>query len=96
MFGAWEGGLKWHAVVAVFGIIPTGVYLLRAVKGAFFGPRNPRWDGLRDARGFFPRLPFVFLILVLLLFGFWPRLLTDVIGESAADLAGLLSRAGGG
>jgi ABC-type Fe3+ transport system permease subunit len=84
------------SLVAVFGIIPTGVYLLRAVKGAFFGPRNPRWDGLVDAKGFFRRLPFVFLILVLLLFGFWPRLLTDVIGESASELAALLARAGGG
>ncbi|MCK6480155.1 MAG: NADH-quinone oxidoreductase subunit M [Planctomycetaceae bacterium] len=96
MFGAWQGGLKWQAVVAVLGIVPTGVYLLRAVKGAFFGPRNPRWDGLRDAVTPFQRLPFLFLISVLLLFGFWPRLLTDVIGESADELAGLLARAGGG
>jgi NADH-quinone oxidoreductase subunit M len=96
MFGAWQGGLRWQAVVAVLGIVPTGVYLLRAVKGAFFGPRNPRWDGLKDATTPFQRLPFLFLITVLLLFGFWPRLLTDVIGESADELAGLLARAGGG
>jgi len=96
MFGAWEGGLRWQAVVSVFGIVVTGVYLLRAVREAFFGPRNPRWDGLRDATTPFQRLPFLFLIGVLLAFGFWPRLLTDVIAESAEPLAALLDRAKGG
>jgi NADH-quinone oxidoreductase subunit M len=96
MFGAWEGGLRWQAVVAVFGIVVTGVYLLRAVRDAFFGPRNPRWDGLRDAVSPFQRLPFVFLCAVLLLFGFFPRLLTDVIAESAEPLAALLAASKGG
>lgn len=96
MIGAWQGGLRWQAVVAVLGIVPTGVYLLRAVRGAFFGPRNPRWDGLTDAVTPFQRLPFVFLCAVLLLFGFWPRLLTDVIAGSADGLAALLAGAGGG
>ena len=96
MFGAWEGGLRWQAVVSVFGIVVTGVYLLRAVRDAFFGPRNPRWDGLRDAVSPFQRLPFVFLCAVLLLFGFFPRLLTDVIAESAEPLAALLAAAKGG
>ncbi len=96
MFGAWEGGLKWQAVVSVFGIVITGVYLLRALRDAFFGPRNPRWDKLRDAATPFQRLPFVFLCAVLLLFGFWPSLLTDVIAESAGPVAALLERAKGG
>jgi NADH-quinone oxidoreductase subunit M len=99
MFGAWEGGLRWQAVVAVSGIVITGVYLLRAVRAAFFGPRKERWDKLRDATTFRQRLPFVFLCLVLLVFGFWPRLLTDVIAESAGPLATMLqaakARAGG-
>jgi len=95
IFGAWEGGLRWQSVVAVSGIVITGVYLLRAVRAAFFGPRNPRWDKLRDATTPFQRLPFVFLCAVLLVFGFWPRLLTDVIGPSADQVAELLARAGG-
>jgi NADH-quinone oxidoreductase subunit M len=95
MFGAWQGGLKWQAVVSVFGIVITGVYLLRAVRDAFFGPRNPRWDGLRDATTPWQRLPFVFLTGVLLLFGFWPRLLTDVIAPGAQEMADLLAGTGG-
>ncbi len=104
MFGAWDAHThwqtigvgssldpRWFAVIAVFGIVPTGVYLLRAVKAAFFGPRNPRWDGLRDATTPFQRLPFVFLAAVLLLFGFWPRLLLDVIDQGVRPVAEALA-----
>jgi len=104
MFSAWEAreawatlGVqsvfdpRWFAVIAVFGIVITGVYLLRAVREAFFGPRNPRWDGLRDATTPFQRLPFVFLAAVLLLFGFWPGLLLDVIAGGVAPVARALA-----
>jgi len=91
IFGAWGGGLRWQAVVAVFGIVITGVYLLRALREAFFGPRNPRWDGLRDADTWFRRAPFLFLLAVLLLFGFWPGLLLGVIGDGVEPVARALA-----
>lgn len=78
MFGAWQAGFRWQAVVAVFGVVISAVYLLRAVRDAFFGPRNPRWDKLHDAHGL-QKLPFAFLILVLLVFGFYPRPMVQVI-----------------
>jgi NADH-quinone oxidoreductase subunit M len=96
MFGAWDGGLKVHAVIAVSGIVVTGVYLLRAVAAAFFGPPNPRWADLRDAVTPFQRLPFLFLSAVLLLFGFWPRLLLDIIDEGTRPIVALLAGGGGG
>jgi NADH-quinone oxidoreductase subunit M len=79
MFGAWEAGMHWQAIVSVFGVVISAVYLLRAVRNAFWGPRNERWDDLKDARTIFERLPFVLLIFVLLLFGMYPKPLTDVI-----------------
>jgi NADH-quinone oxidoreductase subunit M len=96
MFGAWEGGLKIHAVIAVSGIVVTGVYLLRAVRDAFFGPPNPRWAGLKDAVTPFQRLPFLFLTTVLLLFGFWPRLLLDVIDDGTREVVAALAAPAGG
>jgi len=78
MVGAWQAGFKWQAVVAVFGVVISAVYLLRAVRDAFFGPRNERWDKLHDAHGVL-KLPFCFLLLVLLLFGFYPKPMVDVI-----------------
>jgi NADH-quinone oxidoreductase subunit M len=78
MIGAWQAGFHWQAVVAVFGVVISAVYLLRAVRDAFFGPRNPRWDGLHDAHGL-QKLPFAFMLLVLLAFGFYPQPIVKVI-----------------
>ncbi len=79
MVGAWEAGYEWQAIVAVFGVIISAVYLLRAVRNAYWGPRNERWDDLKDAKTPFERLPFVLLIFVLLFFGFRPQPLVHVI-----------------
>ena len=78
MIGAWQAGFKWQAVVSVFGVVISAVYLLRAVRDAFFGPRNPRWDKLHDAHGW-QKLPYCFLLLVLIVFGFYPKPIVDVI-----------------
>jgi NADH-quinone oxidoreductase subunit M len=80
MLGAWQAGMHWQSVIAVFGVVIGAVYLLRAVRDAFFGPRNPRWDKLHDAHGF-QRLPFAVLLAVLLYFGFYPKQIVDVIQE---------------
>jgi NADH-quinone oxidoreductase subunit M len=79
MFGAWQAGFEWQAVVAVFGVVIGAVYLLRALRDAFFGPRHPRWDGLHDCTGL-RRFPFVLMLAVLLVFGFYPKPIVDVIG----------------
>jgi NADH-quinone oxidoreductase subunit M len=85
MVGAWQSGFVWQAVVAVFGVVIGAVYLLRAVRDAFYGPRNPRWDGLHDCRGL-RRLPFCLMLAVLLLFGFYPKPITDVIGGGVTPI----------
>ena len=79
MLGAWEAGYKWQAVVAVFGVVITAVYLLRALANVFFRARKERWDKIKDARGPFQRAPFILLILVLLVFGMYPKPMADVI-----------------
>jgi len=59
------------AILAVWGIVITGVYLLRTMKTAWLGKMPARWEGLTDARTPFQRLPYLVLASVLLLFGFW-------------------------
>ena len=72
--------------MAVFGVVIGAVYLLRALRDAFFGPRNPRWDGLHDCSGL-RKAPFVFMLAVLLFFGFYPKPIVDVIrGDSEHGL----------
>jgi NADH-quinone oxidoreductase subunit M len=90
--GAWKAGLFLPAVLAVWGIVVTGVYLLRTVKDAFYGTMPARWEGLRDASPS-ERGPFVLLIAVLLLFGFWPQPLLSIIEQGTTPIASALEGA---
>ncbi len=93
MVGAWQAGYEWHAVIAVFGVVITAVYLLRALRDVFFGPRNEKWDKLEDARGIFQRAPFVILLVVLLFFGFWPRPITRMIEPAITPIVEKIAKA---
>lgn len=73
-------------IAAVWGIVISATYLLRAVRDAWFGPSNPRWEGLRDATSRRERLPFVGLILVLVLTGSFPRTILDTIKDGVKRL----------
>ncbi len=83
--GAWPR-YPWLVAAAVFGILITAIYLLRAVQSVFYGPLNPRWTGLQDPQGFFERFPFVLLLGSLLLFGFWPQGLLRMIEPAVGAL----------
>ncbi|MBC7342540.1 MAG: NADH-quinone oxidoreductase subunit M, partial [Clostridia bacterium] len=83
---------KLVSVLAIFGIVITAIYLLRVIQFTFFGPRNPRWDKLEDARGV-ELIPIVILGGVLIFFGFFPSLMTDVIQVGIAPLVEKVSLA---
>lgn len=85
IFGAWESGM-WlfiPAILSVWGLVITGVYMLRAVKNVWYGDMPKRWAKLKDASNVVQRTPYVVLIGVLLLFGFWPKPMIDVIHQGA-------------
>jgi NADH-quinone oxidoreductase subunit M len=89
LFGSWR---QFHLVteLAVWGGLVIGaVYMLRAIRQILHGPLEESWEGLADASGLWQKLPFVLLLACLLVFGFFPRLLTDQIRTpAAASLAG--------
>lgn len=87
--GAWPV-YRWPAVLAVVGILFTAVYLLRAVRKVFFGPLSREWKEVADPEGVLGRLPFALLLGSLLLFGFWPQGLLQIIQPSVS----LLMRSG--
>ncbi len=93
MLGAWEAGYHWQAVVAVFGVVITAVYLLRALRDVFFGPRNERWDKLEDAKGVYQKAPFVLLLAILLFFGFWPGPMVRVIEPGVTPIVEKVAKA---
>lgn len=80
--GAWQQGslvFRVATICAVWGIVVTATYLLWAVRTSFFGPFDEKWNMLKDATDLKTRFPYVMLIAVLLVVGFCPRLLTDII-----------------
>ena len=58
--------------------------LVSSSKG--YGPPNPRWADLKDARTFKARLPFVGLILVLTFTGMIPGTMVDTIKSGVSKI----------
>jgi NADH-quinone oxidoreductase subunit M len=87
--GAATGRNAWWTVPAVLGAFVTAVYVLRASKIIFWGPR-PAGEVLHlsDPRRTEWAAPVV-LCACLVVFGVWPRLLLDVID---ATTSGYLNR----
>src|SRR6478736_5247544 len=79
-FGAWQvPALRTVTVLAVWGALIIGaVYMLRAVRASMHGGMAVKWANLSDAN-LWRKLPYAVLIASLLVFGFFPRLLTDKI-----------------
>ncbi|NMA13908.1 MAG: hypothetical protein GX930_01545 [Clostridia bacterium] len=75
-----------RAVISIFAIVVTAIYVLRVMMKVFFGPRNPRWDELQDAKGV-EIVPFVILSGTLILFGVMPDLLMNMIDNGVIPLA---------
>jgi NADH-quinone oxidoreductase subunit M len=85
-FGAWKAH-RLVTVLACWGALVIGaIYLLRAMRAMLHGPVLDKWSALTDASGAWRRTPFVLLLSGLLLFGFWPRLLTDKIKVSVTPI----------
>jgi len=85
VFGAWDR-YPLQAVLAIVGIAITAVYMLRFVRGVFFGPVGESASHTHDAAAAFARLPYLTLIVALLVVGCWPKPLLAIIDCSARPL----------
>ncbi len=84
--GSWQAqspALRLGTIAAVWGIVLTATYMLRALRISFFGA--PAGISLKDP-GLTSRSVFAILLAVMLIFGFFPRLLTDPIQRSVAPV----------
>lgn len=75
-----------QTIIAVFGIIVTATYMLRCLRDVFFREPMDKWDGLKDATTFVERFPFVVLLAVLLLVGFYPSIIVDIINTGVVPI----------
>jgi len=79
-FGAFKNGWeigRFHifqvaTVLALWGVVFSTVYMLRAYRKAFMGMLNERWNGLVDLRPGL-RVPVTLLVGALLWYGFFPQ-----------------------
>jgi NADH-quinone oxidoreductase subunit M len=85
-FGAFKNGWemdRFHifqiaTVLALWGVVISTVYMLRAYRKTFMGALSDRWKEIVDLR-FSLRLPIVLLIGALLCFGFFPQSLVQTV-----------------
>jgi NADH-quinone oxidoreductase subunit M len=85
-FGAFKNGWEighFHifqiaTVLALWGVVISTVYMLRAYRKAFMGTLNDRWTGLVDLRPGL-RVPVTLLVGALLCYGFFPQSFVQII-----------------
>lgn len=92
LFGAYK---EFPAIVsfAVWGgLVIAAIYMLRAVRAILHGPLPDELIAIGDAQGWWRRLPFALLFITLILFGIWPRALTEKIQPSAQRILEMATR----
>ena len=85
-FGAFRSGFDMNGfhifqvatVLALWGVVISAVYMLRAYRAAFMGAMPERWAGLPDL-GRKLRLPIAMLVAALLWIGFFPQTFVRVL-----------------
>jgi NADH-quinone oxidoreductase subunit M len=84
-FGAWKA-FRLVTILACWGALIIGaVYMLRAVRALLHGPLPEEWAAVADAPHLWRKAPFILLLAALLVFGCFPRLLTDKIQPSVGE-----------
>lgn len=87
--GSWNAGsvvLKVATVAAVWGLVITATYLLRALRDTFYGPLPARQSALQEKTGLAVMAATIALVVALLVLGIRPRLLTDGIATALREL----------
>ena len=84
-FGAWKA-FPLVTILACWGALIIGaVYMLRALRTVLHGPLPEQWAAVADAPNLWRKAPFILLLASLLIFGCFPKLLTDKIQWSVGE-----------
>jgi NADH-quinone oxidoreductase subunit M len=87
-FGSFQAQ-KWATILALWGVVMSAVYMLRAYRTVFKGETSEVSAAATDITAWWQRAPLLLLLLSLLIFGFFPNLLLKAIGpvmEAIRDL----------
>jgi NADH-quinone oxidoreductase subunit M len=79
--------LPMAVVLAAWGaLVIAAIYMLRGVREVLHGPLAARWNHVQDVPGWWAKLPYTLLVAALLVFGFYPPLLTRPIEPAVTAL----------
>ncbi len=70
-------------VLALWGVVISAVYMLRAYRAIFLGPPNERWSTLPDLAAAL-RIPIILLIAATVVVGFFPNTALRVLRPTFA------------
>lgn len=84
-FGAWPV-LPWVTALALWGVVLSAVYMLRAVRDIFYGEVSSAVEGARDLAGLKESWPFWLLAAGLLVIGCYPKAITSLAQPSLVRL----------
>lgn len=90
--GSWQAGttvMKVATIAAIWGLVITATYLLRALRDTFYGPLPEKFAGKKEDVSLAVKAASIALVAALLVLGFQPRLLTDGIKASLGTFQGL-------
>jgi NADH-quinone oxidoreductase subunit M len=80
LFGNWNRSAGVTALAAWGALIVAAVYMLRAIRDIWHGDKA--WPEIHDAPNLWRKFPYGLLLAALIIFGCFPRLLTDNIKAS--------------
>lgn len=88
LFGIWSvPALHVVTILACWGALIVGaVYMLRAIRNILHAELPARWAEIADAGNIWRKLPYALLLASLIVFGFFPRLLTEKIRDPASAI----------
>jgi len=92
LFGAYTSFPVIVSIAVWGGLVIAAIYMLRAVRTILHGQVPENCANVADAQGWWRKLPFALLFLSLILFGVWPRLLTEKIQPSAQLILNMATR----
>jgi NADH-quinone oxidoreductase subunit M len=72
------GWVQWATILALWGVVISAVYMLRAYRSVFKGQPGQAVEGVTDLTGD-ARIPALLLVAALLIVGFFPNLLLDLV-----------------
>jgi NADH:ubiquinone oxidoreductase subunit 4 (subunit M) len=83
--------------LALWGALMIGaLYMLRAMRNVLHGPMPGKWSNISDASNVWRKLPYALLLASLLIFGCFPRLLTEKITPDAGKIVKMVMENVGG